>query len=122
MFHQRIAFSLLLTEAYSWEVTTKKKRHVILVCLLLLLFILSGCIVIVSINSPLDAEQFAVGDTITFNGSATSSGVELTGNALVWTSEIDGQIGTGTEFTRNDLSEGIHTISFTTRDAWGFQG
>ena len=41
----------------------------------------------------------------------------MTGSSLVWTSSLDGEIGTGTSFTRNDLSTGIHAIILTATDS-----
>ena len=55
------------------------------------------------------------------NGSDPEDGA-LTGAALVWTSNRDGQIGTGGSFTRSDLSVGTHAITLTVRDAQGATG
>jgi len=63
------------------------------------------CLFDVTIDAPLDGEHFAVGEEISFRCSV-STGAE----SLVWTSSIDGEIGTGEQFTRNDLSEGTHAI------------
>jgi hypothetical protein len=71
-----------------------------------------------TITSPTDGSTFTEGDTITFTGSGTDAeDGTLTGSSLVWTSNIDGQIGTGTSFTRNDLSVGTHTITLTATDS-----
>jgi hypothetical protein len=76
-----------------------------------------------TITSPANGTSFAEGATITFSGSATDpEDGDLTGSALVWTSSRDGQIGTGTSFTRNDLSEGTHTITLTATDSDGGSG
>jgi len=40
----------------------------------------------------------------------------------VWTSSLDGQIGTGTSFTRGDLSVGDHNIVLTATDSDGAIG
>lgn len=72
------------------------------------------------IDSPADGDAFTAGDPISFAGSA--SDVEdgtLSGSSLVWSSDLDGQIGTGTSFSRDDLSEGTHTISLTATDSDG---
>ena len=74
-----------------------------------------------TITSP--SGTYTEGDTITFSG--TGEDVEdgdLTGSSLVWTSSIDGQIGTGTSFTKNDLSVGTHTITLTATDSEGATG
>ena len=39
----------------------------------------------------------------------------LTGASLVWTSSINGQIGTGTSFSTTTLSAGTHTITLTAK-------
>lgn len=71
-----------------------------------------------TITSPKNDIIFNDGDNITFNG--TSSDKEdgtLPGSSLVWTSSIDGQIGTGTSFTTSSLSVGTHTITLTAIDS-----
>jgi PKD repeat protein len=69
------------------------------------------------ITLPADNAIFNTGSTITFEGSAsdTEDGV-LSGNSLVWTSSIDGNIGTGITFSRT-LSQGTHTITLTATDS-----
>jgi uncharacterized protein YjdB len=76
-----------------------------------------------TITSPANGARFAEGATITFSGSGTDpEDGDLTGSALVWTSSLDGQIGTGTSFTRDDLSTGTHTIRLTATDSDGGSG
>ncbi len=72
----------------------------------------------VSITAPANASTFGVGASITFTGSGTDpeDGV-LNGASLVWTSDRDGQIGTGATFTKSNLSVGVHTITLTGRDS-----
>ena len=75
---------------------------------------------VVSITSPDDGSTFTSGDNITMQGAGTDSeDGDLTGTALVWTSSADGQIGTGTSISRNDLSTGEHTITLTAKDSDG---
>ncbi|MEO5814465.1 MAG: PKD domain-containing protein [Gemmatimonadaceae bacterium] len=73
-----------------------------------------------TIVAPSSAMVFGPGVNITFSGSGDDQedGV-LTGASLVWTSNRDGQIGTGTTFTKTGLSLGVHTITLTARDAQG---
>jgi len=72
------------------------------------------------ISSPADGATYSVGDEVLFEGSATDwEGTQLTGEALVWASDVEGQIGAGQAFSRNDLSAGNHTITLTATDATG---
>ncbi len=76
---------------------------------------------IVTITSPSDLDTFASGATISFAGSAldTEDG-PLTGS-LVWSSDTDGQIGTGGSFTAV-LSDGSHDITAAVTDSGGRTG
>jgi PKD repeat protein len=76
-----------------------------------------------AIASPAEGATFAEGETIAFAGSGTDhEDGDLTGASLVWTSSLDGQIGTGTSFTRDDLSVGTHHITLTASDSEGGRG
>jgi len=75
------------------------------------------------ITSPLNGSTYYEDDPISFNGSGyDAEDGPLTGSSLVWTSSIDGQIGTGESFIRNDLSVGTHTITLTATDSNGATG
>lgn len=79
----------------------------LVVCLLFV-----GCSKLtVIIAAPQNGASFEKGEEIVFSGAAvdTVEG-ELTGPSLVWTSSLDGVIGTGTNFIIDDLSEGTHQI------------
>ena len=69
--------------------------------------------IIVFIESPSYASRSFVGEPITFVGSAGTDNGYLRGEELVWVSSIDGVIGYGETFTRDDLSEGSHEITLT---------
>ena len=72
----------------------------------------------VSITSPTDGSTFDSGATILFEGTAIDKeDGELTAS-LVWTSSIDGQIGTGGSFS-TILSDGNHTITAEVTDSGG---
>lgn len=73
-----------------------------------------------SISSPANASSWLAGETVQFQGSAVDpeDGV-LSGAALRWLSSIDGTLGTGTSLSRNDLSEGAHTIRLIATDSQG---
>lgn len=73
-----------------------------------------------SISSPTGGATFDSGEQITFEGSADDpEDGQLSGDALVWKSDVDGQIGTGESFTRSDLSSANHTITLTATDSDG---
>jgi hypothetical protein len=75
------------------------------------------------ISSPSDGSDYDEGDTIIFSGTGDDpEDGSLTGGSLVWTSNRDGQIGTGTYFTRDNLSVGTHTITLTAADSQGATG
>ncbi len=70
------------------------------------------------IENPSAGAYFDVGSSITFSGVGFDSqdGL-LTGSSLVWTSDIDGQIGTGTTFSTTTLSAEVHIITLTATDS-----
>jgi hypothetical protein len=76
-----------------------------------------------SITQPLDGTIITAGTMVNFSGAASDDedGV-LSGAALVWTSNIDGPIGTGQTFSITSLSSGIHTITLTATDSDGETG
>lgn len=69
--------------------------------------------IIVFIESPKYASKYFVGNPVNFDGSAGTSNGFLEGEQLVWTSNIDGIIGYGVKFSRDDLAEGSHEITLT---------
>ena len=76
-----------------------------------------------TITSPIDGNTYTEGDTIDFSGTGEDAeDGTLTGTSLVWTSDIDGEIGTGTSFTKSDLLLGAHTITLTATDSDGATG
>ncbi|MDP2481461.1 MAG: hypothetical protein Q8W49_13305 [Candidatus Palauibacterales bacterium] len=76
-----------------------------------------------TITAPSDGAQFLEGEDITFEGSGTDpEDGSLSGTSLVWTSDLDGQLGTSTGFDRSDLSVGTHEITLTATDADGAAG
>ncbi len=40
-------------------------------------------------------------------------------DAILWSSSIDGNLGTGDSITKNNLSLGVHTITLTIKDSKG---
>jgi hypothetical protein len=76
-----------------------------------------------SINSPDDGTSFVEGSSIRFQGSATDAeDGSLSGSSLVWTSSVDGQIGTGGSFVNGALAVGNHTITLRATDTSGASG
>ena len=66
----------------------------------------------VRINAPENGESRLVSTPVAFVGSASEPAT------LVWTSSLDGQIGTGNSFMAM-LSVGTHTITLTATNAGG---
>ncbi len=75
----------------------------------------------VIINSPATGSSFAYGTTISFSGSASDAEDGNLTSKLIWTSGINGQIGTGGNFART-LSSGTHTITARVTDSAGSTG
>jgi len=72
----------------------------------------------VTISSPVNANNYSEWYNIVFSGSADDpEDGELTGISLVWTSDTDGQIGTGAEITSDTLTLGSHAITLTATDS-----
>jgi formylglycine-generating enzyme required for sulfatase activity len=75
------------------------------------------------ITGPREHDILVEGYTINFAGTGVDpEDGELSGNSLVWTSNNDGRIGTGTSFNRNDLSVDDHVITLTATDSRGYTG
>lgn len=74
------------------------------------------------ITSPKDGERFVGVQSVFFEGNAhdLEDGL-LSGSSLVWTSDLDGEFGTGEELVLDAtaLSEGTHRITLTVTDSGG---
>lgn len=75
----------------------------------------------VVISSPADGSSFDSGATISFTGTATDPEDGDLTSSLVWTSDLDGQVGTGGSFSTT-LSDGTHTIAASVTDSGGLTG
>lgn len=76
----------------------------------------------VTINSPVEGTHFGLADAITFSGGATDvEDGSLTEGFLIWSSNLDGQIGTGVTFDR-PLTSGAHTITLTATNSVAISG
>ena len=72
----------------------------------------------VSIATPASGSAVGQGTAISFSGSAIDTEDGPLTTSLVWTSNVDGQIGTGGSFSRA-LSAGSHTITARATDSGG---
>jgi len=76
-----------------------------------------------SITSPANGSMFDEFVAVAFAGSGSDAeDGSLTAASLVWTSDLDGPIGTGVSFNKADLSVGVHTITLTASDSEGATG
>ena len=75
---------------------------------------------VVSILSPLDGSEVPGGEPVTFRASATDAedGV-LGGEAVTWTSSLDGLLGDGSVLTLPLLSPGTHQVTVRATDSQG---
>ncbi len=82
-----------------------------------------GSAPVATINHPGDGEMRAVNASIPFIGVGTDAeDGALTGSALVWTSSLEGQIGTGEMFNKSLTQAGLQVITLTVTDSDGNQG
>lgn len=75
----------------------------------------------VTITSPTNGTSVPQGTTVTFSATVADEDANLAAN-LVWTSNLNGQIGTGASFSRSDLSPGLHAVSAVVTDGGGLVG
>jgi len=75
----------------------------------------------VEIYSPDDGASLDSGEGISFSGSASDAEDGNLTTSLIWTSDLDGQIGTGGSFSAT-LREGTHTITAEVTDSGGLTG
>ena len=76
----------------------------------------------VAISSPSQGASFSAGASVTFTGTATDPEQGNISSGLVWTSSLQGQIGTGASFSRSDPVAGTHTITARAVDSCGSPG
>lgn len=75
----------------------------------------------VTITSPVNGVSVNEGESVTFSATVTDEDPNLAAS-LVWTSNLDGQIGTGASVSRSDLSPGLHAVSAVVTDTGGLVG
>lgn len=76
----------------------------------------------VTIDQPADGSIFTEGESVTFSGTAIDAEDGDISSSLVWTSSLDGQIGSGASFTTSSLSVGQHDITAEATDSGGLTG
>lgn len=76
----------------------------------------------VTISSPANGTTVTQGTSVSFSGSANDAQDGNISASLVWTSSINGQIGTGASFSTSGLSTGTHTITARATDSGGLSG
>ena len=73
-----------------------------------------------TIVNPASGTSYASGRLIVFTGTGIDDeDGNLYGSSLVWTSNVDGFIGTGRSFSLSTLSVGTHLITLTVTDKTG---
>ncbi|MFC1741508.1 hypothetical protein ACFL3V_03155 [Nanoarchaeota archaeon] len=73
-----------------------------------------------NITSPANGSVFQQGDDVNLTGNATDfEDGNLTKGSLVWSSSIDGLLGTGRHLMFATLTPGNHTINLTATDSFG---
>lgn len=74
----------------------------------------------VTVNQPADNSDFAMGATVTLQGTATDIEDGDISSNISWSSSIDGALGTGASISTSTLSVGTHTVIATVSDSNGF--
>jgi hypothetical protein len=77
---------------------------------------------VVTITAPPDGSTFNEGVSVTFTGTATDAEDGDISANIIWTSSIDGYLGTGASLIVPDLSVGGHTITAEVTDSGGASG
>lgn len=82
----------------------------------------SGPTPVATITSPMTGSVYPEGSDISFTGTGEDiEGGALDGTSLAWSSDADGQLGTG-ETVSSMLSTGSHTITLEATDSGGATG
>ena len=84
----------------------------------------TGAVPVVTISSPANGSNFTFGASVSFAGSVTDAeddNAALTA-ALSWSSDRDGVIGSGGNFSTTSLSVGVHLITASVIDSGGQEG
>jgi YD repeat-containing protein len=73
----------------------------------------------ISITAPASGASFLLGANVTFTGTASDIEDGTISNGIVWSSNLDGVLGTGASLTVNTLRSGSHTITASITDSHG---
>ncbi len=73
----------------------------------------------VTIDAPLTGGLFNQGTAVSFTATVTDAEEPALGSQLVWSSNVDGQLGTGAALSLATLSPGAHTITASVVDSGG---
>lgn len=76
----------------------------------------------VHITNPKYDSQHASGEKIFFTASVRKGAIDVKGLSMVWTSNLDGKLGTGAGLVTDNLSTGIHRITLEVTDKTGIVG
>lgn len=74
---------------------------------------------VVTVTAPAGGSTFGTGDAITFSASAVDPEDGDISAALVWTSDLEGVIGSGGSFATTALSAGTHLVTASVTDSLG---
>jgi hypothetical protein len=76
---------------------------------------------VLTVLAPGAGAAFATGSEVRFQAAAVDwRGRAIEGDRLVWTSDLDGPLGSGAAITRSDLRKGDHAITLTATDSDGY--
>jgi hypothetical protein len=76
----------------------------------------------VTIQAPANGAIVVAGTSVTFTGTATDTQDGNISGSLVWSSNLQGQLGTGASLTTSSLSVGPHAITASVTDSGGLSG
>jgi hypothetical protein len=74
---------------------------------------------VLSLNSPQNNAEYFNGETLTLKAFANDAEDGDISANIIWESDLDGALGTGSEITEVELSEGTHTLTATIEDSHG---
>ena len=76
---------------------------------------------VLTVLAPRAGAAFATGAAVRFEAAAEDwRGAAIAGDRLVWTSDLDGPLGSGAAITRSDLRKGDHAVTLAAADSDGY--